>query len=104
MAPLAGNPTVRPSEHEPLGQLHRLRARAAVHAPRERVVGVERREDARLVAGRVELVGERLDVARDTARVGPGVRRDERDPHGQTVASAADRPPCERDAPWWLAT
>ena len=44
-----------PERDEALGRRMALRARAAVQAPRERVVGVERREDARLVAGRGEL-------------------------------------------------
>ena len=64
-APLAGMPTVRPSETKSSGDRRALRARAAVQASRERVVGVERREDARFVAGCGQLGGERLDVARD---------------------------------------
>ena len=81
-APLAGMPTVRPSETNSSGTARLLRARAAVQAPRERVVGVERREDARLVAARGQLAGERLDVARDAPGIGPRVRRQQRDPHG----------------------
>jgi len=37
----------------------------AVQAARERVVGIERREDPRVVADFVQLAGERLDVASD---------------------------------------
>ena len=53
---------------------------------RELVVGIERGEYPRLVPGTVKLAGERLDVARNPARVGPGVRREERDPHPNTLA------------------
>ena len=51
-APLAGRPTVRPSETKPSGSGAALWARAAMQPARERVVGVERREDPRLVTGR----------------------------------------------------
>ncbi len=69
-----------------------LRARAPVQAPGGRIVGVEGGEDARLVAGRVKLVGECLDVACDAAGIGPGVRRDERDPHVPQNIRTRSRP------------
>ena len=80
-APLAGSPTVRPERDELLADAALLRACAAVKTPRELVVGVERGEHAYLVTAARELRGERLDVARDSPRVGPRVRREERDPH-----------------------
>ena len=80
-APLAGMPIVRPSETKRSGWLARLRTRAAVQTPRERVVGVIRREDAHVVTLRAKLSRQRLDMARDPAGIGPRVRRDERDPH-----------------------
>ena len=92
-APLAGSPTVRPSETKSAGGVQALRARAAMQAARERVVGVEGREDARLVPGGRQLARERLDVTRDASRVGPRVRRDQRDPHGRVYTARADRRP-----------
>ena len=80
-APLAGSPTVRPSETKCSGGAAAAGG-AAVQAQRQRVVGVERREDARFVAGGGQLAGERLDVARDATGIGPRVRREQRDPHG----------------------
>ena len=81
--PVGREPRGAPEWHDPAGQGHRLRAGPPVHPARERVIGVEGREDARLVTDRLQLVGERLDVAGDAARVGPRVGRDECDPHAR---------------------
>ena len=70
---------------EALGRGVALRARALVKPRRETVVRIERRDDARLVTIRRERARERLDVPSDTAGIGPGVRRDERDPHGDEL-------------------
>jgi hypothetical protein len=56
-----------------------------MQAQREGVVGVERRQHSHVVSASPKLSGERLDVARHTAGVGPRVRRNERDPHGITL-------------------
>jgi hypothetical protein len=57
--------------------------------PRERIVRIERRQDASIVAKLTQLCCKRLDVTRDTAWVRPRVRRDEGDPHAQTLAARA---------------
>ena len=61
----------------------------------KRVIGVERRQDARFVPAGDELRCERLYVARDATWVRPRVRRQERDPHGLILypprSSAAGR-------------
>ncbi len=70
-----------PECDEPLGLLKALGTRAPVQSPRERVVGIERREDTGVVAKRGQLGGERLDMARYTTGVRPRIRRQQRDPH-----------------------
>jgi chlorite dismutase len=71
-----------------------LRTGAAMQAARERVVGVERRQDTRVMACRAELARERFDVAGDPSGIGPGVRREQRDPHASTLpAVGADHAP-----------
>jgi chlorite dismutase len=66
-----------------------------VHAPRALVVGVEWGEDAGLVAGGGELAGERIYVAGHAAGIAPGVRRQERDPHGAILSSRAPATRCD---------
>jgi chlorite dismutase len=66
-----------------------LRAGAAMQPSRQRVVGIERREYARFVAGVDKLPCERLDVAGDSTRVRPRVRREQRDAHGPTLSIAS---------------
>ena len=83
--PVGREPRGAPERHDPVGQRHRLRAGTAVHPARKRVVGVEGRKDTGLVTDRLQLVGERLDVAGDAARIGPRVGRDECDPHAPTL-------------------
>ena len=79
--PVGGEPCAAPKREDPLGQRHGLRACPAVHHARQGVVGVEGREDPRLVASRPELLGERSDVVGDASRIRPRVGRYERDPH-----------------------
>ena len=71
-------------------RVHRLRAGAAVQAPGKRVVGVVGRKHADLMVALLELVGESLDVAGDPAGIGPGVRRDQGDPHAAILPWVAD--------------
>ena len=87
---VGGDPDRAAQRHEVLGWLTPLRARPAVQAPRERVVGIERREDVGLVSLCSQLSRQRLDVARDAARVGPGVRRNQSNPHSCTVSGAEE--------------
>ncbi len=54
-APLAGNADGSPERDEPIGVGLLLRPRPAMQPARERVVGVERREDARLVTALAQL-------------------------------------------------
>jgi hypothetical protein len=49
-------------------------------------VAVDGGQDAHVVALPEQLLGEGLDVARHTARIGPRVRRDEGDPHGASLS------------------
>ncbi len=72
---------------EPLGRVKALGTRAPVQSPRERVIGIERREDTGVVAKRGQLSGERLDMARYTTGVRPRIRRQQRDPHSSTVSA-----------------
>ncbi len=52
-------------------KLARLRPGTAVQVHAEPVVGIDRREDARVVSGGAEMFGERIDVTRHTAGVAP---------------------------------
>ena len=70
-----------PERHEVVGQLALRRARAAVQAPRQAIVRIDRREHAHVVAGGQVVLGERLDVARHSPRIRPRIRRHQRDPH-----------------------
>ncbi len=78
-----------PERDEAFGRLTALRRRAPVQAARQRVVGVEGRQHAHVVAEAPQLSRERLDMPRHAARVGPRVRRDERDSHAGTLAGRA---------------
>jgi chlorite dismutase len=60
---------------------------AAVQSAREPVIGIEWRENARIVACVAELTRECLDVAGDPTRVRPRVRREQRDPHAPTLST-----------------
>jgi chlorite dismutase len=80
--PIGGQPDGASKRDELLPHLALLWARAAMQPYGERVVGVERGEDARLVPGGGELRGERIYVAGDATGIGPRVRREKRDPHG----------------------
>ena len=71
----------RPERHQPLGDRALLRPRAAVQEGGTPDVGIERREHAHVVPGRQQRRGQGLDVPRHTARIRPGVRGDEGDPH-----------------------
>ena len=75
----------------PPALLQALGARTAVQATRERVVGVERREDASVVAEHAQLSGERLDMASDTTGVSPRIRRQQRDPHSGNCRPSGPR-------------
>ena len=74
-----------PQRDKALGLVARLRTSAPVQTPCERVIGVIRREDPHVVILRAKLSRQRLDMARDPARIGPRVRRHERDPHSATL-------------------
>ena len=89
---VCGDADRAPERHEALGRRQPLGARAAMQARGRGVIGVKGREDMGLVPRRPQLGREGLDVTRDTARVGPRVRRDEGDPHGLTLPSARGAP------------
>jgi len=80
----------------PPARVQALGARAPVQTPRERVVGVERREDAGLVTQRAQLPRKRLDVACDPAGVRPRIRRKQRDSHGHHSTPTRGRSPAPR--------
>ncbi len=85
-----GDRTVRtkpdrpPQRDDPVVELAALRRRAAMRADAASVIRIERRDDARLVSRRAQVRRQRSDVARDPARIGPRVGRDQRDSHGDT--------------------
>ena len=87
-----------------LQQQAQKEAEEAYQLAREAVVGVERGKHADVVAFVEELLGERLDVPRDAARIGPGIRRNQgyahprgHDPHPPAglggVGPSAERRP-----------
>ena len=77
-----GRPAERgPERDQPVRALARLRARTTMQHRRAAGVVVEGGEHADVVPGRVQLGGQGLDVPGHAARVGPGVRGDQGDPH-----------------------
>ena len=87
-----------PQRDDPVRQLARLGPGATMHPRRQPVGRVIGREHAHVVAAGHELLGQRLDVAGDSARVAPRVRRHEGDPHPTHPIGRARRPWCGKPA------
>ncbi len=78
---VGGQPDGAPQRDEPRGRVQGLRDGAPVQTARERVGGVERCEDAGLVAGRGQLRSQGLDVPGHPAGIRPRIRRHKRYAH-----------------------